>query len=163
MTNGLAPRPLERWSAQRKAEVVSAISSGALSVDQARELYALSHEELRSWQETLNAEAAAGTAVRDRRRAVRRPVEEPATAVLYGHFPHKCTIKDIGQHGAKVQFATARSLPKSFVLRCERTKRSTWVRTVWRTERTVGVCFEPAPSMAPTARPVSGAWLLGES
>jgi hypothetical protein len=165
MTQSLSPLRAERWSAQRKAQVVSAVASGALSFEKARELYALSEEEWRAWQDSANARGGAGRRAgkQDRRRALRRPVEEPATAVLYGHFRHRCTITDIGAYGAKVQFKTARSLPGEFVLRCERSKRSSWVRTVWRKDRTVGVCFEAAPSMEPTAEPPSGEWLLGEA
>jgi hypothetical protein len=160
-----SPLHAERWSPQRKARVVSAVASGALSFEKARQLYALSEEEWRAWQDSANIREHAGSKAegQDRRRAPRRAVAEPATAVLFGHVRHACTITDIGEYGAKVQFKRARSLPGEFVLRCERTRRSTWVRTVWRKDRTVGVCFEVAPSLEPTAEPPSGAWLLGEA
>ncbi|MEL7463281.1 MAG: DUF1153 domain-containing protein [Pseudomonadota bacterium] len=42
-----------RWVPRRKEALVKAIDCGALSMDEARERYALSAEELTSWRESL--------------------------------------------------------------------------------------------------------------
>ena len=39
-----------RWTIRRKAAVLEALHSGALTLDQARERYALSVEEIRAWE-----------------------------------------------------------------------------------------------------------------
>jgi hypothetical protein len=43
--------PPERWVPHRKAEVVAAVRSGLLSLDEARQRYALSLEEFLAWQQ----------------------------------------------------------------------------------------------------------------
>ncbi len=45
----LPPRDTKRWVASRKAAVVNAVQFGLLSVDQAKDRYALSEEELQEW------------------------------------------------------------------------------------------------------------------
>lgn len=45
----LPPPTTRRWVASRKATVVRAVAAGLISVDQAAEMYELSHEELESW------------------------------------------------------------------------------------------------------------------
>jgi len=42
-----------RWTIRRKAAVLEALHSGALTLDQARERYALSVEEIRAWERQL--------------------------------------------------------------------------------------------------------------
>jgi len=42
-----------RWVARHKAQVVAAVNGGLLSLDEARERYALSAEEFLSWQHAM--------------------------------------------------------------------------------------------------------------
>jgi CheY-like chemotaxis protein len=47
------PAPNGKWTAQRKAEVVAAVSGGLLSPDELFDLYGLSSEEFASWQRAI--------------------------------------------------------------------------------------------------------------
>lgn len=47
--DSLPPSHTKRWISRRKAEVVVAVNSGLLSLEQACERYALSDEEFLSW------------------------------------------------------------------------------------------------------------------
>src|SRR3712207_3584954 len=49
----LPPVDTSRWVASRKAEVVTAVETGLLSVDEALRLYHLTLEEFLSWQRAL--------------------------------------------------------------------------------------------------------------
>lgn len=49
----LPPPNTSRWVARRKAQVVAAVQSGLLSVDDACRTYRLTIEELASWQRAL--------------------------------------------------------------------------------------------------------------
>ena len=42
-----------RWTIRRKAALLQALRSGALTLDQARDRYALSVEEIRAWERDL--------------------------------------------------------------------------------------------------------------
>ena len=46
----LPPPNTRRWTIRRKAAVLDALRSGALTIEQARARYALSVEELRTWE-----------------------------------------------------------------------------------------------------------------
>lgn len=49
------PHPTNtRWVVRRKAEVVAAVNGGLLTADEARERYALTVEELASWQTAID-------------------------------------------------------------------------------------------------------------
>lgn len=56
----LPPANTARWVASRKAEVVAAVDSGLLSVAQACQRYALTLEELASWQRAVEREGVPG-------------------------------------------------------------------------------------------------------
>ena len=43
----------QRWTTRRKAALLEALHSGALTLDQALERYALSVEEIRAWERDL--------------------------------------------------------------------------------------------------------------
>jgi hypothetical protein len=49
----LPPPDTERWVARRKAQVVAAVQSGLITVDEAQARYRLSLEEFASWQRGL--------------------------------------------------------------------------------------------------------------
>ena len=49
----LPPADTERWVARRKAEVVAAVQSGRLTLDEALNRYRLSLEEFTGWQRAL--------------------------------------------------------------------------------------------------------------
>ncbi len=51
--DNMPPRETVRWIARRKAEVVAAVRGGLLSFDDACERYALTSEELITWQQAL--------------------------------------------------------------------------------------------------------------
>ena len=50
----------QRWDSKRKAQVVEAVRTGRLSLDQACEVYAMSVDELSSWQRLLERHGAKG-------------------------------------------------------------------------------------------------------
>ena len=50
----LPPSGTMRWVPRRKAQVVAAVRGGVLSLDEARERYALTVEEYLSWQRAID-------------------------------------------------------------------------------------------------------------
>lgn len=50
----LPPPGIKRWVPSRKAQVVAAVRSGMLSLDEACERYALTVEEFLSWQRAVD-------------------------------------------------------------------------------------------------------------
>jgi hypothetical protein len=59
----LPPRGTTRWVVRRKAEVVSAVNGGLLSVDEACERYGLTLEEFASWQRAVDRSGMPGLRV----------------------------------------------------------------------------------------------------
>jgi hypothetical protein len=62
----LPPVETRRWVASRKASVVKAVASGLISRDEAKTRYALSEEELSSWENAVRhhgKEALKATAI----------------------------------------------------------------------------------------------------
>ena len=51
---------IKRWVPQRKAEVVSAVHTGVLSLEEACRRYALSLEEFLSWETAFDAHGVSG-------------------------------------------------------------------------------------------------------
>jgi len=51
----LPPPDTKRWVMRRKAEVVAAVKTGLLSLEQACARYSLSEEEFQSWQRLIEA------------------------------------------------------------------------------------------------------------
>jgi len=56
----LPPPGITRWVIRRKAQVVAAVQAGALSLEEVCERYAVSVEEFRSWQRTLQEHGVYG-------------------------------------------------------------------------------------------------------
>jgi hypothetical protein len=56
----LPPANTKRWVARRKAAVVMALRERMLTIEEACLRYALSEEELRSWQQAFEADGIAG-------------------------------------------------------------------------------------------------------
>ena len=52
--NDLPPPETERWVIRRKAEVVSAVRGGLLSLEEACERYRLTTEEFLGWQRSID-------------------------------------------------------------------------------------------------------------
>ena len=50
----LPPTTIRRWTIRRKAALLEALRSGALTVEKASQRYALSLEELRAWERDLD-------------------------------------------------------------------------------------------------------------
>jgi hypothetical protein len=61
--DSLPPPSTTRWVVRRKAEVVSAVNGGLLSVDEACERYGLSLEEFASWQRAVDRSGMPGLRV----------------------------------------------------------------------------------------------------
>jgi hypothetical protein len=61
--NVLPAADTKRWVARRKAVIVSAVRSGALSLDEACRRYQLSVEEFHAWQRAIEAHGVAGLRV----------------------------------------------------------------------------------------------------
>lgn len=70
----LPPPDTRRWVARRKAEVLAAIHGGLLGRSEARDLYALSEEELRLWERAVSCAGLPG--LRVTRVQIYRPVFE---------------------------------------------------------------------------------------
>ena len=49
----LPDRKTQRWVASRKAAVVRAVAAGLITFEDAREMYAISQEELESWAQAV--------------------------------------------------------------------------------------------------------------
>lgn len=61
LTRRTLPSPgTKRWVVRRKAEVVSAVRAGLLSLEEACEMYSLSVEEFLSWQRLIEAHGMMG-------------------------------------------------------------------------------------------------------
>lgn len=62
MKNGirLPDKNTKRWVVRKKAQVVMAIRSGELSIDEAMSRYSLSEEEISSWIRLLDAHGMRG-------------------------------------------------------------------------------------------------------
>lgn len=56
----LPPRNTTRWVASRKAQVVAAVESGLITIDEAMARYNLSLEEFCSWQRAMDRAGVAG-------------------------------------------------------------------------------------------------------
>ena len=70
----LPPPDTDRWVARRKAAVLAALRSGAITMEEACRRYALSEEELLAWQRAFEAHGLPGLrASRLRARRTRRP------------------------------------------------------------------------------------------
>ena len=70
----LPPTNTNRWVARRKAAVLAALRSGAITREEACRRYALSEEELLSWQRAFEAHGLTGLrATRLRAHRTRRP------------------------------------------------------------------------------------------
>jgi hypothetical protein len=86
----LPPANTSRWVARRKAQVVEAIQSGRLSLDEARRRYRLSVEEFGAWKHALYRFGVQG--LRAARvgtgRAKRRHRRAPANAQAAGSSGH---------------------------------------------------------------------------
>ena len=65
----LPPPDTKRWITRRKADVVTGVRTGLISLDEACRRYALSVDEFRSWQQSLAEQGLSGLrATRSRRR-----------------------------------------------------------------------------------------------
>ena len=52
--NDLPPPDTARWIPRKKAEIVAAVRGGLLSLEDARERYALTLEEFSAWQDSID-------------------------------------------------------------------------------------------------------------
>ncbi|MBV8903991.1 MAG: DUF1153 domain-containing protein [Acidobacteriia bacterium] len=56
----LPPPNTQRWVVRRKAAVVAAVRSGAITIEEACQRYGLSEEEFLSWQRAFDAHGIPG-------------------------------------------------------------------------------------------------------
>ncbi|MCK5041877.1 MAG: DUF1153 domain-containing protein [Sphingomonadales bacterium] len=61
--NALPEKNTTRWVAKRKAQVIEAVRSGVITLDQACERYSLSVEEFVSWQRHFDQQGIRGLCV----------------------------------------------------------------------------------------------------
>lgn len=59
----LPPANTTRWVAHRKAQIVAAVESGLMSIDEVIERYGLSIEEFAGWQRAMDRAGVAGLRV----------------------------------------------------------------------------------------------------
>jgi len=69
------PPPGVRWVIRRKAQVVAAVTSGVLTLDEVCKRYAVSKEEFESWQDLLKRHGVYG--LRTTRSQIYRSLDEP--------------------------------------------------------------------------------------
>ena len=60
LMESLPPPNTKRWVIRRKAAVVAAVRTGAISIEEACRCYQLSEEEFRSWERALEIHGIAG-------------------------------------------------------------------------------------------------------
>ncbi len=153
----------KRWGAHQKAAVVDAVSKGLLALEDACECYALTVDEFRSWQETVDRHGVVGLTAKmaqERRNEARRTIREPAVVMSDTEGGARCLITDISARGARLALKMDVPLPSIFELLCTRTGRSVRVCLVWQRDRQVGVSFQLAAPWAIEAG--VDRWLLGE-
>ena len=63
LASDLPPPNTKRWVIRRKAEVVAAVRSGVISLEEACNRYTLSIEEFLSWQRLIDSHGLAGLRV----------------------------------------------------------------------------------------------------
>jgi Protein of unknown function (DUF1153) len=93
LTRSLPHPNTKRWVVRRKAAVVAAVRSGAITIEEACRVYQLSEEELLSWQHAFEIHGLAGlraTRIQQYRasRSARGPsasLKEPVEAKLLRH------------------------------------------------------------------------------
>ena len=80
----LPPGPTTRWVASRKAQVVAAVESGLMTIDEVMLRYRLSLEEFYSWQRAMDRAGVSGLRVAwsQQDRAARRRHRESAGSRL---------------------------------------------------------------------------------
>jgi hypothetical protein len=71
----LPPPGVTRWVIRRKAQVVAAVMSGAVTLDEVCRRYAVSKEEFQSWQDLLKRHGVYG--LRTTRSQIYRSLDEP--------------------------------------------------------------------------------------
>lgn len=78
--DNLPPPDTTRWVASRKAQVVAAVDSGLLTIEQVMARYNLSYEEFAGWQHAMSKAGVAGLRVtwQQHERADRRRHHERA-------------------------------------------------------------------------------------
>ncbi len=87
----LPPRDTTRWVASRKAQVVAAVESGLLTIEEAMTRYNLSLEEFYAWQRAMDRGGVAGLRIgaaqrgRADRQAEDRLAPPPRRLVLVDH------------------------------------------------------------------------------
>lgn len=99
LTREMLPPPgCSRWVASRKAQVVAAVESGLLTIDEAMARYALSLEEFCSWQRALERSGVEGLRVssaqklRSASKGAHKAVETDAKANFGGRIPMDATL-----------------------------------------------------------------------
>ncbi len=161
------PSPDTRhWVPRKKAEVVAAVERGVLSREEACKLYKMAVDEFTSWEQTIKTQGVSALQVsglNERRKHSRRSVGEAAAIIVGGDVIVDCMIVDIGPRGARLEFKSPVAIPRRFLLRCERNRRSIWAHVAWRRDCVLGVEFEMAVISPCTRESGVDAWLLGES
>jgi hypothetical protein len=81
--------------------------------------------------------------IKDKRKALRRPVRYTAWVLLESDRLHGCVLSDVSETGARIDIDESKAIPDQFMLLLSSNgsaKRK--CRVVWRKERQVGVLFE---------------------
>lgn len=83
----LPPADTTRWVASRKAQVVTAVESGLMTIEEAMARYSLSLEEFHSWQRAMDRHGVPGLRMvaSQRSRAVRQKRKAGARLSLVTH------------------------------------------------------------------------------
>ena len=155
----------QRWLAGRKAQVLAAIQSGTLSLEEACRRYLLTPEELQSWHASFASDGVAGLKMKrlaERRTNARRKVSEPGAALLDSGDRLPCLITDLGSQGARLVFRVRLPVPRQFKLLCIRSGRTLPASVRWQREQSVGLQFEDAEANELKGIDDLGSWLLGD-
>jgi PilZ domain len=79
----------------------------------------------------------------DRRVALRRPVRK-AGMIEFPGGAFSCMVQDLSEAGAALDVLASNGIPEHFALKIIEQGDAVRCRSVWRTERQIGVAFETA-------------------
>jgi PilZ domain len=81
--------------------------------------------------------------VKDKRKAVRRPIRYTAWVALDGNELHGCVLSDISESGARIDIDETKEIPDQFnLLLSNNGSAQRKCRVIWRKPRQIGVSFD---------------------
>jgi hypothetical protein len=85
-----------------------------------------------------------GGSTNEHRAAARHRVLKAGTIVFTGGGAISCVVRNLSETGAALEVTSPIGIPNTFKLAMELDHTTHHCRVVWRTERRIGVTFEPS-------------------